>query len=304
MTDLDQQLRRALGEPPSDPHARDRALVRLRSHMSEAETARSRTRSNRVRLGVVALVSFAILAAGVSIASLEHPAVATQLDGLAQKNLDWISTQDLHEIRIDQVHLAAFSGELYGGPSYTMIVHSTLSRTIKQGSVTQTEQIISAEFESEADRQTWRSVGSPDFIPHAGDVISDTFHRPVYDIKAMPTDPVALRQALQDGSVTGNPIDDELLFETIGSLLTEPGLTSEQRVGLYQVVGSIEGVQPLGETEDPLQRVGVGFSMMVGSQEQILIFDGDTGQPLATEAFSTVDPAKIEQWQAFTNTAP
>jgi hypothetical protein len=115
----------------------------------------------------------------------------------------------------------------------------------------------------------------------------------------MPTDPDALRTALRDGSVIGYLPNQGQLFESIGSLLMEPGLTSEQRAALFQVVETMDGVNLLGEIADPRQRTGVGFSFMVGPRQQVLIFDPQTGQPLAFEEYSATNPDELDQWLVF-----
>jgi hypothetical protein len=115
----------------------------------------------------------------------------------------------------------------------------------------------------------------------------------------MPTDPAALRATLEDGSVTGYLPNGGQLFESIGSLLADPVVSPEQRMALYHVVESLEGVELLGESADPLGRVGVGFSYMVGPQRQVLIFDRNTGQPFASEQFSILNPGVLEAWQAY-----
>jgi hypothetical protein len=76
-------------------------------------------------------------------------------------------------------------------------------------------------------------------------------------------------------------------------------LLTKQRVAPYQVVGSVEGVELLGDIEDPLNRTGVGFSCQVGPVRQVLIFDRATGEPLAFEEYSPIDPEQLDQWQAF-----
>jgi hypothetical protein len=302
MTDLLEQLRRAVGEPPPDRDARERALVRLRAHVSEARQVRVTTapvRSARVRIGVAALALSLLVIGASGLAGLRRPAAAVELDRLAQVNRDWLLTRDVPQVQIEQMYLASYTS-LDGGPSFTMVVHSHLSRTVNDdGSIDQTERIISARFEDPDDRAAWKSAGSPDWVTHAGDVHTDHFKRPIYNIAAVSTDPATLTQALEDGSVTSYEPDEGQLFETIASLLAEPELSPDQRVALYQVVGSLDGVELLGDTTDPIDRVGVGFSMMVGSHEQILIFDRNTGQPLATQQFYAPDPALGWEWRAF-----
>jgi len=300
MTDVDKELRRAIGDPPADPSARERALVRLRAEMSQAEvsgTKRLRMGSSRIRILAAAVAVLVAVLGIIGVASRERPAAAAELDRLAQVNLAWSEGRQLAPVRIVQKGLSSFG--VIDGPRLNVVVKSILTRTVNdEGTLQQTLRIVSAEPASAEDMATWKALGSPDLSPKAGDVTFDTFKPPIYDLAAVSSDPEALLRALRDGSITGSETDvDGQVFETVGSLFAEPQLSPDQRVALYKVVGMLDGVQLLGDIADPSGRPGVGFSMMVGPSQQILIFDRDTGELLATQEYYAADPSQSWQWQ-------
>jgi len=285
MTDLDALTRRALGDPPPDPHARDRALVRLRSQISDAQgSVVSARRARSSRLSILAAVG--VIVVGVSIvgvASLRRPLAADELTHLAQINHEWLIGRQAPPVRIEEAGVRS-GQDLTTGQSFALIVRSLFSRsTNPDGSMDQTQTVVSVEFASEQDRATWEAMGSPK-IPHAGQVITDHFEKPLYDLHAISTDPITLERNLRDGSVTGFALNDEQMFDEIGGLLAESELTPDQRAALYHVAASLDGVDVLGDTVDPLGRLGIGFSMAMGGSREVLIFDRNTGQPLAGES--------------------
>ncbi len=299
MTDVDRELRRAMGDPPADPSARERALVRLRAEMALAQvsrTKRSRMRSTRIRILAVAVALLVAVLCVVGLASRERPAAAAELDRLAQVNLEWTEGRQVAPVRIEQQGLSEFG--VVDGPSFNLVVKSIVTRTVNdEGTLQQSLRIVSAKPASPEDVAIWKDMGSPD-VPKAGDVTFDTFKPPIYELAAVSSDPEALLRALRDGSITGYETEDDgQVFETVGSLFAEPQLDPDQRFALYKVVGMLDGVELLGEVADPSGRPGVGFSMMVGPSQQILIFDSDTGELLATQEYYAADPSQRWQWQ-------
>lgn len=296
MADLENELRRALRDPPPDQYARERALRRLRSQMDEPGTRSSEIRGrSRTRILATGL-ALAIVATGfVVITSLRQPAVADEIHDLTQANLAATPSSGPSEIRVEQ--WGHHSDALLGGATFNLYVLSLIELKVDKDSISGTGTVLSTDFASEADRAAWVSRGEPP-IPEAGEV-DRVPNRAAYDVASIPSDPQELLTALEDGSITGYLPNPGQLFETIGSLLIDPRLSDEQRVALYQVVGSVEGVELLGDIEDPLNRTGVGFSCQVGPVRQVLIFDRATGEPIAFEEYSPVDPEQLDQWQAF-----
>ncbi len=306
MADVDRALRRAIGDPPADPSARERALVRLRAEISEthiSSATRSRKGSRRLRVLAAGIALLVGVLGAVGVASREQPAAATELDRLAHVNRSWSENEPLAPVRIEEQGLSSFG--ITGGPSFNLLVKSIVTRTVDdQGTLQQSSRIVSAEPATPEDEAIWKNMGSPVIIPRAEDVTFDTFKPPIYDLDAVSSDPEALLQALRGGSITGYEApDDGQVFETVGSLFADPRLSPDQRVALYRVVGMLDGVELLGEMADPSGRPGVGFSMMVGPSRQILIFDRDTGELLATQEYYAGDPSIRWQWQVLNPTS-
>ncbi len=300
MTDVDRELRRAIGDPPADPSARERALVRLRAEVVQTQISsdrRSQKGSRRLRVLAAGIALVIGVLGAIGVASREQPAAATELDRLAQVNRSWSENRPLAPVQIEQVGLSQVGA--IDGPSFNMLVKSILTRTVDdKGELQQSIRVVSAEPASAEDEAIWKAMGSPDVVPKAGDVALDTLDPPAYHLPAVSSDPEALLQALRDGSVTGYELDDDGdVFGTIGSLFAEPQLSPDQRVALYNVVGMLDGVELLGDIADPIGRPGVGFSMPVGPSQQILIFNRDTGELLATQEYYANDPAQRWGWQ-------
>jgi len=297
-----------MGTPPADPAARARALIRLRAEISQQGPSpivlpRART---KIRLGLAVLVAIALVGLFAGTLGLRKPAVAKELDQLAAANAAYTPQWHPNEVRIKEFHIeqgggevaGSASGNVYTGPGYTILVQTLITRTYKDGVVVQSKDVLSADFATPEDEKIWRSMGSPP-KSEVGPQKTDTFRLPANWPAGVSTDPAVLETQLQDGTVLGYLPDGKQLFEAIGSLLTEPELNTDQRIALYKVVGSLDGVELLGEIQDPLERTGVGFSYTQESLHQVLIFDRDTGQPLAFEEYSRSDPDQIGMWLAF-----
>lgn len=283
MIDPDNELRAAVGHPPDDPEARTRALTRLRADMdatSRATTGAPKRPSRRAEIAA-AVIGFACLAL-FSASGLRTPAAADQLERLARssRGLGAGATSVATEQRYVSV-----GEDVASGQSYQLLIRSVVRHdTTADGSVVKTESISSVSFATPADRRAWRSMGAPKIV-EPGDELRTRFDEPPYDVASIPTDPASLKAALVDGAVTGYELSDEEMFEQIGTILAQAELTPDQRVALYRVTASLDGIQLVGETVDPLGRVGIGFTRTVGGSRQTLIFDEATGQPLAAEQF-------------------
>jgi hypothetical protein len=177
-------------------------------------------------------------------------------------------------------------------------VRTLITLSLNDGTVTGTQEIVSRRFGSAADEAAWQKRGSPP-LPKVGATSTYRSGEPYYDTAAISTDPDALRRSLEDGSVAGYLPNDGQVFELVASLLVEPTLSSEQRTALFDVIASLDGVELLGTISDPLDRAGTGFSYQVGPDREILIFDSDSGQPLAFEEYSPAEATQMLQWQAF-----
>jgi hypothetical protein len=258
---------------------------------------RRRRENYLMRAGIAALVALIGFTGVFGAGLLRQPAVAAELERLSAANAAWAQTAPLGQIDVVQEGLQP-NFDTEGGPTYTLSIRSRLSLTIDDGGVTGTEEILARTFNSPADRENWEARGSPT-LPEPGDVTRYRAGSAYNHAAAISTDPDELRRSLQDGSVAGFLPNDGQLFELIACLLIEPTLSVEQREALFDVVATLEGVELLGDIQDPLSREGVGFSYEVGERRQVLVFDRETGQPLAFEEYSAMDPTQIDLWQAF-----
>ncbi len=284
MTDLEQALRRAIGSPPEDDEARQRALIRLRAEI-EGENARQsevRRRPALIRALTMVICLILVLAIAVAISS-RQPAVATELEALAQANAAWEADHDMRPLKLDERYLKVGTS-LDGGQGYTILIHAEVTRSVADdGDPIEVKRILSVDFPSETDREIWVSIQAPGKEDlKAGTVTTQPLSH-IYNLDAVSTDPTVLKQALEEGRVTASgyvPAPGQT-FGLIGSLLTQPGLSPEQRNALYQVIGAMDGVEFVGDMIDPAGRPGVGFSRTSGTRSQILVFDPATGLPLA-----------------------
>lgn len=110
----------------------------------------------------------------------------------------------------------------------------------------------------------------------------------------LPTDPDELEAALRRSAEVENPPPEDgyrlagEMLEKISSLLYLPAASPELRAALYQVMTRIQGVELLGERNDPLGRRGIAFARAGGygkdtSTRVLLIVDPQTSQVLAQE---------------------
>jgi hypothetical protein len=298
MSDLEQDLRRVLKEPPPDPAAKERALLRLRTHINAPyQPDRVPVKRRRlIRFGAVALAPVIAVVAVLTL-SLNGPAAAREAERLGHANAEWASTFGVPDMRVEQWSLSSYSRIDGSAPTYRLVVRSMITLSEDDGAVQRQEKILSRDFYSPTDQEAWRQNDSPS-LPKVGDITTDTFENE-FDRADMSTDPEELRLQLEDGEILGYAPDPGQLFELIAYLLSDPNVDAAQRIALYRVIASIDEVELIGEVPDPLGRVGVGFSYDQGRGKQVLIFDRDTGQPLAYEEFLTLDPTQLGSWQAF-----
>jgi len=199
----------------------------------------------------------------------------------------------------DQVESMRVVGhtEVGSGTEFEIAIRSTIDRRLQgDGSVRTVETVQDVSFLTEEDRQTWIQLGRPD-IPQQGDVTAAV--APVdngFNIDAISTDPATLLEALRSGEIADPPPGDDQTFLLIADLLTEPGLSAEQRAALYQAAGSLDGVRFLEAATDPLGRTGEAFSLTGDGEETVVVVDPQTAAPLATEVLQNDRPI---QWTAF-----
>lgn len=299
-------LRRALGEPGTDPAARERARARLRAEIEATTSGTSRRAGKQLILVGIAAIAITVALVAAIVPATRESATARELRGLGEL----ASAQPTVAPHLGQVlvwtaethHLEGFT-DVANGIAYELTIRSSLERrTDAQGGILEKETIRSVEFASKGDRAAWEQAGSPE-LPTSGDVRREQFppgDAGWFDLDAISTDPDVLLEGLRDGEVAPlSPGEDEV-FLLIGQLLGEPSLTLEQREALFEVAASLEGVEALGDVTDPLGRFGRGFALETADRRAVIIFDPADAMPLATELFDLRSGTpQLFTWAAF-----
>ncbi len=303
--DIDLLARQALGEPPEDPEARDRALASLRAQIA-AESNREPSRGIRGRALValgVAVVTIALIVArlpgqapAAALATLRDRAVATSVVSRPGETLE------SHAEMFGEQHHT----DVQTGAMYALNVRSSVDTTTNaDGSSVRTETIRSVAFPTPQDEATWEAQGSRE-LPRPGDV--HTVHLSSKDTswfnpEAISEDPAETLAALRGGEVSELPAGDDHVFLLIGELLAQPTLTTGQRSALFNAAAMLDGVERLGAREDPLGRTGEAFGLEVDGHRTILTFDQTTGSPLSAEYLYVGSGAEeVLDWIAYEGT--
>ena len=145
-------------------------------------------------------------------------------------------------------------------------------------------------FPTPADEAAWEAAGSPDL--HEGETSDDTFlpgpqGLSFLDLSGLPTDPDALRTAIESRAVEGGPPGDAETFTIVGDLLRETYGSPALRAALYEVAASLPGVELIGSTTDPAGRPGIAVAFENGSARNELIFDPRTAALLGERTVMT-----------------
>jgi hypothetical protein len=149
-------------------------------------------------------------------------------------------------------------------------------------------------FPTPADEAAWKAAGSPDL--GEGKTTDETFAAgpqglSFLDLSGLPTDPDALRAAIEARQIEGGPPGDAETFTIVGDLLREPYASPALRAALYEVAASLPEVQLVGDTTDASGRHGVAVAYPDGSARNELIFDPETAALLGESTIATgADP--------------
>jgi hypothetical protein len=307
MHEIDEQVRSFYGEPPVDPDARERALARLREEIRRTSSAPApppeRRRRPRRKLAVALAAMAALVIATALLVLPQRSSPAAALDRLAQV-AGQIAPPDAGSFPAGQMEVLRQSVETHISPdntydTYTLFIRSSITTDVlSDGGEKRTETIRDVSFASNADRATWVEVGRPD-LPKIGDVQRQMLtpkQAAWFDAAAVSADTNELLTALANDSIVERRPGTDQEFLLIGELLAQPGLTADQRASLYRAAASLDGVEQLGPTSDPVGRGGEGFAVTAGNDRAVLIFDPITAAPLATEEY--ID-GQLVQWYAF-----
>jgi hypothetical protein len=302
MPEIDERVRALYGDPPEDADARERALARLRAEMHLAEIPPTPLGRSRRRIALTAVAAVVVLITAFVIAN-RSITPARALDRLATVAAE-APPPTAEEFPAGEMEVLRFKTSEFltpdgGTGGYTYFVRSHISTDVGQdGSVTRRESIEDVWFPTATDKAMWKEQGSRP-IPQPGDVLTDHLTAADarwFDASAISTDPDELAAALEAGQVAEVAPGADQEFLLIGELLAHPGLDGAQRASLYHVAGSLDGVESLGSTTDPIGRSGEGFAVTTGNHRTVLIFDPTTAAPLASEQYTD---GNLDEWFAY-----
>jgi hypothetical protein len=145
-------------------------------------------------------------------------------------------------------------------------------------------------FPTPADEAAWEAAGSPDL--GEGKTSDETFAAgpqglSFLDLSGLPTDPDALRVAIEARQIEGGPPGDAETFTIIGDLLRETYASPELRAALYEVAASLPSVELVGHTTDATGRPGIAVAYPSGAARNELIFDPQTAALLGESTIAT-----------------
>lgn len=137
------------------------------------------------------------------------------------------------------------------------------------------------------------------------------------ELRKLPTDPDELEPLMRKiAAGWANP--DFEMFVMVGDVLRQPLTPRDVRVALYEVAARIEGVELIGEIDDPVGREGTAVALTSaghvtplpkpgeGDIRHEIIFDPDTGRFLAERDvlvnrvdYLDADPGTVVGWTAY-----
>jgi hypothetical protein len=170
------------------------------------------------------------------------------------------------------------------GPSTNFVFLQPLTReawigTDGSGRLYETAGAIS--FPTDRDRDAWVAAGSPDL--GGGDVADETYEAGglyYLDTSALPADPQALLDLIEERQIVGGPDGDWETFSIVGDLLRETSVPPAVRGALYEVAADLPGVEFVGKTEDGAGRPGVAVAYTHDGMRMEMIFDPQTAELL------------------------
>ena len=148
-------------------------------------------------------------------------------------------------------------------------------------------------FPTPEDKADYEAAGTDrprwDDSPHRVDGVTVAGFTPA-EVRALPTDPVALRARLIDPHVQLTAIIGQLL----GSALTPQPV----KVALFAVLKSLPGATLVPDTTDPAGRTGVGVQFESEAWKTLFLFDPGTGALLGTRSIGhkEVPGRDIDDW--------
>jgi hypothetical protein len=110
------------------------------------------------------------------------------------------------------------------------------------------------------------------------------------EVRALPTDPVALRARVEGGDVT--------LTAIVGQLLATPLTPPDVKVALFDVLKGLPGATLVPRVTDPQGRTGVGVQFDTPAWKTLFLFNPQTGALLGTRSIGheEVPGRDIDDW--------
>ena len=110
------------------------------------------------------------------------------------------------------------------------------------------------------------------------------------EVRALPTDPVKLRERIEGGEVT--------LTAMVGQLLASALTPPEVKVALFAVLKELPGATLRPDVKDPQGRVGVGVEFDTEAWKTLFLFDERSGALLGTRSIGRkeVPGREIDDW--------
>jgi hypothetical protein len=309
MMDGSELIRRALGEPPDDQDAIERARSRLLDAIHTEEIRRRRRR----RFLLPAAATMALVVAAAVVVALVGPIGGSTAAAAAElRHLGTIASSAGEPNLGEGEYLRLLSDELrpearteIGGDSFTLIARLRIQTWIAgDGSSFRRTEWISSEFASDADRRSWEEAGEPN-VPHAGDIDDESSQRNGYfwvDLSGVPHEAAQLLAALRSGSILPRSPGDDQVFLLIGDLLAQGDAPPELRAALFEAAARLEGIEEAGAVTDPLGRDGVALAIDGASMRTQLVFDTETADLLSIELYPIHTDGSIGalmSWRAF-----
>ena len=295
--------------PLESLEARERARLRLRAAIAREDVAAMRRRRR-----VVGLIAAAVLAmVGILVLQVVLPpgsggprlSAAEEIRKLGRVSADQEPLTPGPDGYIYS-HYLEQRQQSYGGERNQYIfdvradVESWLGNDRSGGRDTTIEQVG---FVSPLDRENWVKAGSPP-PPAVGPTEPERYgpgELAVFAVDQLPTDPVALRNAIEKGDVIGTAPGDVNLLKTIGTLLSQENLSPELRQALFEVAATIPSVTVQYDVKDYVGRSSVVVTATDESGDSKLFFDQSSAQLLGTSVdYPAADgrPAFTE-WRAY-----
>ena len=284
---IDELLR---GNVPFDsPEARERARMRLRAAIAREEAAP--TRRHRRLLALVAAAAVAVVGLLVLQVVLPPGSGGPRLSAAEEvRHLGRLSTA-LETVPVgpnDYVysHILEYARQTPSDEGdYDVAVTMDLETWVAMdGSGARETTLRQADLASPADRQKWLDAGSPP-LPEVGVTTPERFSSkglPYYAVETLPTDPTALRKALDSGDVIETGEGDANLLVAIGILLSQDTLSTELRAALFELAASIPSVSVEYGVKDYEGRTAVSVMASDGSVDTKLFFDESDAKLLST----------------------